>query len=283
MISCEFFPPGDAAGVERLCKTIRDLQAIDIDYYSITYGAGGSTRERSLAVVEEVAAKVKQVPVMPHLTCIGYKRDYVLSLLKRYHELGIRRVLALRGDLPAGGCDLSLQSAENTDCSDAAELVAFIRENIGSDWQIAVAAYPEMHPQAASFIEDVRFLKKKADLGADFAITQYFYNLDAYLYLRDELNAMACDLPIYPGIMPITNYMQLTRFSDGCGAEIPRWIRKRLEMYQDDRPSLLAFGLDVVSDLCRRLLEHQAPGLHFYTLNRSASVLEIIRRLNPEP
>lgn len=271
MLSCEFYPPRDDAGQERLRVARQQLDKLNCDYYSVTYGAGGSTRDRTMKVVEEIISE-GQTPVMPHLTCVACTRAQVKELYEYYQTMGVRHVLALRGDLPQA-------HHESGDIQDTVELIEWIRSLAGDEWKVAVAAYPEMHPKARSFGEDVAYLKAKADAGANYAISQYFFNPDAYLYLRDDLAALGCDLPIYPGIMPISNYLQLTRFSDACGAELPRWLRKRLEMYQDDRAALLRFGQEVVTRFCRRLLDEGAPGLHFYSLNSAEHVLAIVEHL----
>jgi len=257
--SFEFFPPKTEQGVEKLTATREALAALGPDYVSVTFGAGGSTQEGTFETVRSMLEA--GLDCAPHLSCIGSSRESIQGLLERYIELGVRRIVALRGDMPSG-------MRETGEFHYANELVAFIRETTGDHFHIEVAAYPEFHPQAASAETDLRNFKRKVEAGANAALTQYFYNLDAYLRFIDDCERLQIDLPIVPGIMPITNYKQLARFSDACGAEIPRWLRKRLESYGDDLESIRAYGLDVTLDLCRRLLETGAPGLHFYAMNQ---------------
>jgi len=271
IFSCEFFPPHDAEGMDKLRRTRAELLCLRPEFFSVTYGAGGSTRERTLATVMEIQEEA-QVPAAPHLTCIGSSRDSIRAILHRYQEQGIRHIVALRGDLPSG-----MRVAG--EFRHANELVAFIRAETGDYFHIEIAAYPEFHPQAVSAGDDLERFRLKVEAGADGAITQYFYNFDAYCRFIDSCERLAIAIPIVPGIMPITNFTQLARFSDACGAEIPRWIRSRLESFGEDMASLREFGLDVVTDLCRRLLEQGAPGLHFYTMNRAAPTLAIWQRL----
>ena len=272
LFSCEFFPPRTEAGMEKLLlardKLDKNMQPA---FYSVTFGAGGSSRERTLEAVEQLSTG--SVPVAPHISCIGSSREQLRQLLERYKTRGINRLVTLRGDIPAEG-------AGTNDFNHASELVEFIRQETGDHFHIEVAAYPEYHPESISPQSDFKFFKHKIEAGADSAITQYFYNIDAYLHFIDNCEKAKLSIPVVPGIMPITNFNGLVRFSDNCGAEIPRWIRKQLEVYQDDNDSLLAFGADVVTSLCSRLLEHGAPGLHFYTLNQSRATIEIWRRLN---
>ncbi len=276
VFSFEFFPPKTAEGEARLRAAWQALAPLRPAFFSVTYGAGGSTRERTLETVLAIQ-RDSGVPVAPHLSCIGSTRAAIAELLERYRAAGIRRLVALRGDLPSG-------MVEPGELRYANELVAFIRETTGAHFHIEVAAYPEFHPQAPSAQADLEHFRRKVEAGADSAITQYFYNADAYFRFVTDCERMGLAIPIVPGIMPITNHAQLARFSDACGAEIPRWIRKRLEAYGDDLESLRAFGADVVADLCRRLLEAGAPGLHFYTLNRAGPVLAIWERLGlPRP
>jgi methylenetetrahydrofolate reductase (NADPH) len=271
-VSFEFFPPNTAEGLGRLRATRAALQAAQPEYFSVTYGAGGATRDKTLATVLDIAGE--GLPVAPHLSCIGATRASIVELLDLYRAHGIRRLVALRGDLPSGMVD-------HGDFRYAADLVAFIRQHAGDWFHIEVAAYPEMHPQARTPADDLQALIAKLRAGADRAITQYFYNADAYFRLRDELAAAGEHAPLVPGIMPITNYAQLARFSDACGAELPRWIRTRLAGWGDDLEAIRRFGHDVVASMCERLLAGGAPALHFYTMNQAApslALLEACRR-----
>ncbi len=268
--SCEFFPPQTAEGVEKLRATRRQLAQLKPKFFSVTFGAGGSTRDRTLATVLEI--KEEGHAVAPHISCISSTQESVRSLLQTYLDHGIRHLVALRGDLPSG-------MAAPGEFRYANELVAFVRKEFGPAFHIEVACYPEYHPQARSADDDLRNFKRKVEAGADAAITQYFYNPDAYFHFVDACEAMGLNLPIVPGIMPIGRFSQLARFSDNCGAEIPRWVRKKLEGYGDDTASIRAFGLDVVTELCDRLLKAGAPGLHFYTLNQAGLVSTIWQRL----
>lgn len=269
--SFEFFPPKTHEGADKLRAVRARLAAVDPAFFSVTFGAGGSTREGTLSTVLEIHAEGR--PVAPHISCIGATRASVRDLLHTYREVGIRRIVALRGDLPSGA------AGGAGDFSYANELVEFIRAETGDWFHIEVAAYPEYHPQARSPADDLANFVRKVRAGADSAITQYFYNADAYFRFVDDVATLGCTVPIVPGIMPITNYAQLARFSDACGAEIPRWIRKRIESFGDDRESIRAFGLDVVAGLCERLLAADAPGLHFYTMNQAEPTLAIWQRL----
>ncbi|MDQ2695390.1 MAG: methylenetetrahydrofolate reductase [NAD(P)H] [Pseudomonadota bacterium] len=269
--SCEFFPPHDDAGAEVLRATRAALAELHPAFFSVTYGAGGSTRNRTIEAVLEIQFDGR-VQAAPHLTCIASARDSLRSLLEHYQAHGIRRIVALRGDLPSG-------MKTPGELRYANELVEFIRAETGDWFHIEVAAYPEYHPQAPSPETDLDNFRRKVEAGADAAITQYFYNADSYFRFIDQCEKAAIDLPIVPGIMPITNFKQLARFSDLCGAEIPRWIRKQLEAYGDDLASLRAFGLEVVTQLCARLLEQGAPGLHFYTMNRAEPTATLWRTL----
>jgi methylenetetrahydrofolate reductase (NADPH) len=271
IFSCEFFPPATAEGVEKLALTRARLRCLQPAFFSVTYGAGGTTRDRTLETVLQIQHH-DGVEAAPHLTCVGSTRRNVGAILELYRQQGIHRIVALRGDMPSG-----VQTPG--EFRHANELVEFIRAETGAHFHIEVAAYPEFHPQSRSADQDLENFKRKVQAGANSAITQYFYNLDAYRNFIDSCEKRGITLPIVPGIMPITNYKQLARFSDGCGAEIPRWIRKRLEGFGDDLGSIRAFGLDMVTDLCARLLREGAPGLHFYTMNRAAPTLEICRRL----
>ncbi len=264
--SFEFFPPKTAAGSEKL-QVVRDELARRMpDFFSVTYGAGGSTQERTIDTV--LSLQDQGISTAPHLSCIGATKENIASLLDLYMQHGVNRIVALRGDLPSGmGSAGELKYAN--------ELVAFIREHSGDHFNIEVAAYPEFHPQAPSAEADLLNFKKKVDAGANSAITQYFFNADSYFYFVDRVEKMGIDIPIVPGIMPITNYSSLVRFSDMCGAEIPRWIKKQLEAYGDDVESIKAFGESVVTRMCQQLLDAGAPGLHFYTLNQAEPSLRV--------
>lgn len=270
-ISCEFFPPNTDEGMAKLAAARKALMPISPAFFSVTYGAGGSTRERTLQAIQGIRAN-SDVDAAPHLTCVASTRAGIREILTTYRKLDIHRLVALRGDLPSG-------MSEFGEFRYANELVEFIRAETGDHFHIEVAAYPEFHPQARTTERDLLNFKRKVDAGANSAITQYFYNPESYFRFVDDCEKLGLDLPIVPGIMPITNFSQLARFSDNCGAEIPRWIRKRLESYGDDLSAIRAYGLDVVTDLCRRLLAAGAPGLHFYTMNRAGSTLAICERL----
>lgn len=271
-ISFEFFPPKTADGAEKLRQVRRDLAVFAPEFYSVTFGAGGSTREGTLATITEMHGEA--VPAAPHLSCVGASKAEMRGALAAYRDLGVRRLVALRGDLPSGSGAFA-----HGDFRFARELVEFVRAETGDWFHIEVAAYPEMHPQARSPNDDLANLAAKFGAGADSAITQYFYNADAYFRLVDDAAAIGVSAPIVPGIMPITNYAQLARFSDGCGAEIPRWIRQKLASFADDVASIRAFGHDVVAALCARLVAGGAPGLHFYTLNQSHAAAALCRSL----
>lgn len=268
--SFEFFPPKDAQATATLRETSKELLSLRPSYVSVTYGAGGSTQQGTYETIKELRGF--GFHTAPHLSCVGATRGNLLEQLRAYQQLGIRHLVALGGDLPSG-------MASPGEFRYAYQLVELIRTETDDHFHIEVAAYPEVHPRAASAEDDLRHFKHKVDCGANSALTQYFYNADAYFRFVDECEALGIDVPIVPGIMPITNYKQLARFSDGCGAEIPRWIRKRLESYGDDLDSLRAFGLDVTTELCETLLAADVPGLHFYTLNRFGPTLSIWRRL----
>lgn len=270
-LSCEFFPPNTDEGMAKLAAARKALMPIGPSFFSVTYGAGGSTRERTLEAVRGIRAN-SGVDAAPHLTCVASTRAGIREILTAYRSQGIRRLVALRGDLPSG-------MSEFGEFRYANELVEFIRTETGDYFHVEVAAYPEFHPQARSIERDLLNFKRKVEAGANSAITQYFYNPESYFRFVDDCEKLGVDLPIVPGIMPITNFSQLARFSDNCGAEIPRWIRKRLESYGDDLIAIRAYGLDVVADLCRRLLDAGAPGLHFYTMNRAGPTLAICERL----
>lgn len=269
-ISFEFFPPKTPIGQEKLLVVRDKLAATNPDFFSVTYGAGGSTQNGTLSTV--LALRESGIDAAPHMSCIGASREELRNLLQNYKDQGIKRLVALRGDLPSGmGMGGELRYAN--------ELVAFIRQEFGKDFIIEVAAYPESHPQAANLDVDIQNFVRKCQAGADSAITQYFFNADAYFYFVDRVRAAGIEIPIIPGIMPITNYNKLARFSDMCGAEIPRWIRKQLESYGDDNDSIVKFGEEVISNLCKQLMEGGAPGLHFYTLNQAKPSLAIINNL----
>ncbi|SDH62713.1 5,10-methylenetetrahydrofolate reductase (NAD(P)) [Pseudomonas flavescens] len=271
-VSFEFFPTKTDAGHEKLLNTARELAGYNPDFFSCTYGAGGSTRDRTLNTVLQLDGEVK-VPTAPHLSCVGDSKAELIELLNLYKSKGINRIVALRGDLPSG---MGLASGELRHANDLVEL---IRQETGDHFHIEVAAYPEMHPQARNFEDDITNFVRKAKAGASSAITQYFFNADCYFYFVERVRKLGVDIPVIPGIMPITNYSKLARFSDACGAELPRWVRKQLEAYGDDSASIQAFGEQVITQLCERLLQGGAPGLHFYTLNQSAPSLAIWNNL----
>src|SRR5690554_2570723 len=267
-ISFEFFPTKTEAGHEKLLKTAEKLAAYNPEFFSCTYGAGGSTRDRTLNTVLQLDRETK-IPTAPHLSCVGDSLEDLHELLQLYKEADIKRIVALRGDLPSG------MGMADGELRYANELVEFIREETGDHFFIEVAAYPEMHPQAHNFEEDLLNFARKVQAGADSAITQYFFYTDSYFYFVDRARKLGVDIPIVPGIMPITNYSKLARFSDACGAELPRWIRKQLEAYGDDTDSIQSFGTEVITKMCEQLLQGGAPGLHFYTLNQAAPSLAI--------
>ncbi len=266
-ISFEFFPPNTEAGRDKLMQTRDALAARGPRFFSVTYGAGGSTQHRTTDAVRVL--RESGLTTAPHLSCIGSEKAALRDLLTQYREEGIDSLVALRGDLPSGMGGIGELRYAN-------ELVEFIREETGDHFNIAVAAYPETHPQAPNFERDVENFARKMKAGANFAITQYFFSADAYFHFVERARALGVEAPIVPGIMPITNYTKLARFSDACGAEIPRWIRKQLEAYGDDSESIAAFGEDVISRLCQRLLDGGAPGLHFYTLNQADPSLRVL-------
>jgi methylenetetrahydrofolate reductase (NADH) len=265
--SFEFFPPKTEEGKTKLQLVRDELARRKPDFFSVTYGAGGSTQERTIDAV--LNFQDQGISTAPHLSCVGSTKENISSLLDLYKERGVNRIVALRGDLPSGmgGAAGELRYAN--------ELVEFIREHSGDHFNIEVAAYPEFHPQAASAEADLNNFKKKIDAGANSAITQYFFNADAYFYFIDRIEGMGIDTPIVPGIMPITNFSNLVRFSDMCGAEIPRWIKKQLEAYGDDLVSIKKFGEEVVTKMCEELLQAGAPGLHFYSMNQAEPSLKI--------
>jgi methylenetetrahydrofolate reductase (NADPH) len=269
-ISFEFFPPQTPEGVEKLTAARQRLAAVKPEFFSVTFGAGGSTQDRTVDTIRHIHAEGRCAA--PHLSCVGGTRDSIRALLFAYMDMGIKRIVALRGDLPSGMGGIGEFQYGN-------ELVSFIREQTGNHFHIEVAAYPEFHPQAKSARDDLLNFQRKMKAGADSAITQYFYNVDAYFRFVEDARKLGVTASIVPGIMPITRYSQLQRFSDTCGAEIPRWMRKTLEGYGDDTESVQAFGLDVVTQLCEKLIAGGVPGLHFYTLNQANASLEILKRL----
>ncbi len=268
--SIEFFPPKTPEGAEKLRVTRQKLSELHPKYFSVTFGAGGTTQQGTLDTVREILAAGEQAA--PHLSCIGGSRESLRGILQQFKADGITRLVALRGDLPSGyGASGEFRYAN--------ELVEFIRAETGDWFHIEVAAYPEMHPQARSPQDDLQNFARKVQAGADAAITQYFYNADAYFQFVEQTRKLGLDVPVVPGIMPITNYTQLVRFSDMCGAEIPRWVRLKLASFGDDSASIKAFGLDVVTQLCERLLAGGAPGLHFYSMNQAAPTTALWQRL----
>ncbi len=276
-ISCEFFPPKNEQAQENFRKAYRQLEALKPNFFSVTFGAGGSTQAKTFETVAELQRE-SSIEAAPHLSCITASRQQIREMLDAYRQQGVKRIVALRGDRPSG-----MGSGDFGDFHYAADLVKFIREETGNDFSLEVAAYPEFHPQAPNATKDLEYFRQKVEAGADSAITQYFFTADAYFYFLESCRKMGVDIPIIPGIMPINNYTQLARFSDACGAEIPRWLRKRLEAFGDDKQSLQAFGVEVITDLCRQLLEGGAPGLHFYTLNRAETTLAVAANLDLMP
>jgi methylenetetrahydrofolate reductase (NADPH) len=269
-ISFEFFPPNTPAGSEKLKGVVEELAVCKPEFFSVTYGAGGSTREKTLATVRDIAAMGHEAA--PHLSCVGSTEASIAEILATYREQGIRRLVALRGDLPSG-------MATAGEFRYASELIEFIRRHQGRDWFIEVAAYPEYHPQQRYARRDLEHFAAKMKAGADSAITQFFFNPDAYFHFVDEVRKLGVTAPIVPGIMPIHNYARIAQFAARDGIEIPRWVALKMEGFMDDAASVRAFGIEVVSRLCQRLVDGGAPGLHFYTLNQSALTLEICRRL----
>ena len=270
VFSFEFYPPKTPAGKDKLRATWKELALLKPRFFSVTFGAGGSTQQGTIDTVREIRAAGHEAA--PHLSCVASSKSEIASILGQYKADGIRHIVALRGDLPSG-------VAMAGELRHADELVAFIRDRTGDWFSIDVACYPEYHPQTRNAADEVKNFKKKVDAGANAAITQYFYNADAYFRFVDECRAAGIGIPIVPGIMPIGNFSQLARFSDACGAEIPRWMRLKFESFLDDSASIRSFGLDVVSALCDKLLAAGAPGLHFYTLNKAALTTEIWQRL----
>ena len=271
-ISFEFFPPKSPDMAEQLWQTVEALQPYQPDFVSVTYGAGGSTRDRSLGTVLEIQRESGR-PAAPHLSCIGDSKAELSELLQTYIDNGIRHIVALRGDLPSG------MGGAHGELAYAADLVKFIRDTTGDHFHIEVAAYPECHPQAANLDTDIRHFVQKVKQGASSAITQYFFNADSYFHFVEQVQKQGVDIPVIPGIMPITNFANLVRFSDACGAEIPRWIRKQMASFGDDVASTQKFGEDVVTSMCEQLLAGGAPGLHFYTMNQTEPTLALWRQL----
>jgi len=270
-ISCEFFPPKTEAGMNKLLtEVLPALNALGPEFFSVTYGAGGSTRDTTLGVVS--AIREQDIDVAPHLSFGGDDESAVATLLETYKSRDIKRLVALRGDIPSGTGGAAQLVYAN-------QLVSFIRERTGDHFEIEVAAYPEIHPEAKSYDSDVGFLKAKLDAGANSAITQYFFNVESYFYFLDQCAAIGIDKPIYAGVMPIINFANLQRFSRNCGAEIPRWICQRMESYGDDQESIVKFGIEVVTQLCQTLLDNGAPGIHFYTMNQIEPTREIYTNL----
>jgi methylenetetrahydrofolate reductase (NADPH) len=269
-ISFEFFPPNTAVGSEKLKTVVAELAAVKPEFFSVTYGAGGSTREKTLATVQDIAALGFEAA--PHLSCVGSTEAGIAEILDTYRAQGIHRLVALRGDLPSG-------TATAGDFRYANELIEFIRKTQGDDWFIEVAAYPEYHPQQRYARRDLEHFANKVRSGANSAITQFFFNPDAYFHFVDEVRQIGVEVPIVPGIMPIHNYARIAQFAQRDGIEIPRWVALKMEGFMDDAASVRAFGIEVVTRLCERLIAGGAPGIHFYTLNQSALSLEICRRL----
>jgi len=269
--SFEFFPPKTEQGQSNLSNTRKALAKLNPQFFSVTYGAGGSTQQRTLSTVLEIQTE-SGIEAAPHLSCVSSSKQQIRDILELYRSNDIRRIVALRGDLPSGSRDLG-------DLHYANELVEFIRAETGDHFTLEVAAYPEMHPQADNYQADLRNFERKVKAGSDRAITQYFYNADSYLRFVEDCDKLNINIPIVPGIMPITNYVQLARFSDACGTEIPRWIRTRLEGYGDDLDSIQQFGTEVVTKMCERLMENDIPGLHFYTMNRIEPTMTIWNNL----
>ena len=271
-ISFEFFPPNTPVGSDKLKTVVQDLAAVQPEFFSVTYGAGGSTRDKTLATVQDIAALGHEAA--PHLSCVGSTADSISEILATYRAQGIRRLVALRGDLPSG-------TATAGEFRYASDLIEFIRKTQGDDWFIEAAAYPEYHPQQRYAKRDLEHFAAKMKAGANSAITQFFFNADAYFHFVDEARLLGVTAPIVAGIMPIHNYARIAQFAQRDGIEIPRWVALKMEGYLDDAASVRAFGIDVVTRLCERLIAGGAPGIHFYTLNQSALSLEICKRLVP--
>jgi methylenetetrahydrofolate reductase (NADPH) len=269
-ISFEFFPPNTPVGDEKLKTVVQELGELGPEFFSVTYGAGGSTREKTLRTVMAIAQAGYEAA--PHLSCVGSTREGLAEILSTYRTQDIRRIVALRGDLPSG-------TATAGEFRYAAELVRFIRETQGHDWHIEVAAYPEYHPQERYAKRDLQHYAEKVKAGANSAITQFFFNPDCYFHFVEETRKLGAEAPVVPGIMPFHNYSRIAQFAARDGIEIPRWVALKMEGFLDDAASIRAFGLDVVTQLCERLIAGGAPGLHFYTMNQSALTLELCQRL----
>lgn len=274
-ISFEFFPPKTPQGIEKLTETAKELGRLSPAFFSVTYGAAGSTREGTLATVKQLQ-NTTSFPVAPHLSCIGSSREEIVDILMRYKTMGAKRIIALRGDLPSG-----MGNLQGSEFQYASDLIKLIRETTADYFRIEVAAYPECHPEDKDSLKNILHFKAKVEAGANSAITQYFYNADAYFYFLDNCEKHGISIPIIPGIMPITNLEKLEKFSNTCGAEIPRWIRKGLATFEHDEESLKEFGVEVVYKLCEQLISGGAPGLHFYTLNKAESSVRICEALTP--
>jgi methylenetetrahydrofolate reductase (NADPH) len=270
-ISFEFFPPRTDEGVKKLKDTVTNLNVFNPEFYSVTFGAGGSTREKTLETVMQI--KAMNANAVPHISCISSSKDEVHDLIMNYQAKNINHLVALRGDNPSG-------VVGDGDFNHANELVEFIRQETGNFFKIEVAAYPEFHPESLSAEQDLDNFKKKIDAGADGAITQFFFNVDAYFKFMEECDKRKIAIPITPGIMPIYNIKQLSRFASNCGAEIPRWLRLKLEGFNDDLDSLRDYGVEVISELCETLIQYEVPSIHFYTLNKSKTVSRIIKNLH---
>jgi methylenetetrahydrofolate reductase (NADPH) len=273
-VSFEFFPPNTPVGDEKLKAVVQQLGALKPEFFSVTYGAGGSTREKTLNTVNAVASAGYEAA--PHLSCVGSTRDGLSEILATYRAQKIRRIVALRGDLPSG-------TAASGEFRYAAELVRFIRETQGSDWHIEVAAYPEYHPEQRYAVRDLRHYVDKVAAGANSAITQFFFNPDAYFHFVEQTRKLGADAPVVPGIMPFHNFAKIAQFAQRDGIDIPRWVSLKMEGFMDDAASIRAFGLDVITELCQRLIAGGAPGLHFYTMNQSALTVELCQRLGLAP
>ncbi|MBQ1763451.1 MAG: methylenetetrahydrofolate reductase [Aquincola sp.] len=269
-ISFEFFPPNTPVGDEKLKTVVQELGALKPEFFSVTYGAGGATRDKTLATVSAIAKAGFEAA--PHLSCVGSTRQNIAEILATYRAQNIRRIVALRGDLPSG-------TATAGEFRYASELVRFIRETQGDDWQIEVAAYPEYHPEQRYAARDLQHYADKVKAGANAAITQFFFNPDAYFHFVEQTRKLGAQAPVVPGIMPFHNFSRIAQFAQRDGIEIPRWVAMKMEGFMDDAASIRAFGLDVITALCERLIAGGAPGIHFYTMNQSALTLELCRRL----
>ena len=270
-LSVEFFPPRTGEGISKFKDSAKKLSKLELNFASVTYGAGGSTKDGTLAIARELKSFFKEG--VPHISCYGSKKKSLFELLKLYDSEGFSRLVVLRGDLPSG-------FGGTGEFKNAVDLVRFIRTEFGDKFKLEVAAYPEKHPQASSFLEDIKHFVEKVNAGADGAITQYFYNADSYFQFVREVKNRGVTQPIVPGIMPITNFKQLARFSDSCGAEIPRWITERLKDFGDDRKKIYQFGVEIVSKLCQQLINSGSPGLHFYSMNQAQPIIDIVSKID---